>query len=96
MNTGRGNDYSEDALVEQPVIRLFQDLDWETANCFDETFLPGGGSLGRETPEEVVLVRRLKPALKKMKVITQLLPPEHIHQAFQSVDQRDRRPGNYT
>lgn len=66
MNTGRGNDYSEDALVEQPVIRLFQDLDWETANCFDETFLPGGGSLGRETPEEVVLVRRLKPALKKM------------------------------
>jgi len=60
------SDYSEDALVEQPVIRLFQDLDWEAANCFDETFLPGGGSLGRETPEEVVLVQRLKPALKKI------------------------------
>jgi len=66
MNTGRGNDYSEDALVEKPVIRLFQDLRWETANCFDETFLPGGGSLGRETPEEVVLVRQLEPSLKKL------------------------------
>jgi type I restriction enzyme R subunit len=66
MNTGRGNDYSEDALVEQPVIRLFQNLNWETANCFDETFLPSGGSQGRETPEEVVLVRRLKSALKKL------------------------------
>ncbi|HON82480.1 MAG TPA: type I restriction endonuclease [Methanoregulaceae archaeon] len=66
MSERPGGDYSEDALVEQPVIRLFQDLHWETANCFDETFLPGGGSLGRESPEEVVLVRRLKPALKKM------------------------------
>jgi len=66
MKPGRGNDYSEDALVEQPVIHLFEDLHWKTANCYDETFLPGGGSLGRETPEEVVLVRRLKPALKKL------------------------------
>ena len=60
------SDYSEDALIEQPVIHLFQDLHWETANCFDETFLPGGGTLGRETPEEVVLVQRLKPALERL------------------------------
>lgn len=86
MTTGRGNDYSEDALVEQPVIRLFQDLHWETANCFDETFLPGGGSLGRETPEEVVLVRRLKPALERL---NKDLPPEVIDLAIAEIV-RDR------
>lgn len=86
MSERPGGDYSEDALVEQPVIHLFQDLHWETANCFDETFLPGGGSLGRETPEEVVLVRRLKPALKKMNPD---LPPEVIDLAIAEIV-RDR------
>jgi len=30
------NDYSEDALVEQPAIELFSELWWETRNCFNE------------------------------------------------------------
>ena len=30
--------YTEDALVEQPAIQLFEDLEWETLNCFDERF----------------------------------------------------------
>jgi type I restriction enzyme R subunit len=58
------NDYSEDTLVEIPTIALFSDMRWETANCYAETFLPGGGSQGRETPEEVVLIRKLRPVLK--------------------------------
>ena len=81
-----GNDYSEDELIEKPVIRLFDDLHWETANCFDETFLPGGGSLGRETPEEVVLVRRLKPALKRLNPDQ---PPDVIDLAITEIA-RDR------
>jgi len=35
-------DYSEDALIEQPAIRLLADLGGETANCFDETFARQG------------------------------------------------------
>jgi type I restriction enzyme R subunit len=28
--------YSEDALIEQPGIALFDELGWEAANCFHE------------------------------------------------------------
>lgn len=66
--------YTEDALVEQPAIQLFSDLDWETAICWDEFF----GSLdnesltnnpmffGRETRNDVVLFARLQTALLKL------------------------------
>ena len=59
------NDYTEDALVEQPAIALFAELGWETANCFYERF-GSDGTLGRETPTEVVLVSRLRPALEAL------------------------------
>ncbi|MEI6293380.1 MAG: type I restriction endonuclease subunit R [Methanomicrobiales archaeon] len=59
-------DYSEDTLIEQPTIDLFSDLHWKTANCFDESFRPGGGSQGRETSTEVVLVPRLRVALEQL------------------------------
>lgn len=57
-------DYSEDALVEQPAIALFGEL-WGTGNTINglhETF-GSGGTLGRETDSEVVLVSRLRPVL---------------------------------
>lgn len=66
--------YTEDALVEQPAIQLFSDLNWETAICWDEFF----GSLdnesltnnpmffGRETRNDVVLFARLQTALLKL------------------------------
>lgn len=56
--------YSEDSLVEQPAVELFNDLGWEIANCYQETF-GANGTLGRETAAEVVLVSRLKPALER-------------------------------
>ena len=58
--------YSEDDLIEQPTIELFSTLLWETANCYDETFKPGGGSEGRETSAEVILISRLEIALKNL------------------------------
>ncbi len=58
-------DYSEDALVEKPAIALFADLGWTTANCFYESF-GAHGTLGRETSAEVVLVRRLRAALRAL------------------------------
>ena len=60
------NSYTEDALIEQPAIRLFKDvLEWQTVNCYDETF-GANGTLRREHRGEVVLVSRLRPALEKL------------------------------
>jgi type I restriction enzyme R subunit len=58
-------DYTEDILIEQPAIALFGELGWETANCFEETFGPGG-MLGRETSSEVILLSRLTPVLERL------------------------------
>ncbi|TWT74059.1 type I restriction endonuclease subunit R [Allorhodopirellula solitaria] len=62
MNT----DYSEDTLVEQPVIALFSELGYDTANCFYEKVGVSDSTLGRDTTEEVVLVPKLRSALKKL------------------------------
>lgn len=60
------NPFTEDTLIEQPAIRLFKDvLEWQTVNCYDETF-GANGTLGREHRGEVVLVSRLRPALEKL------------------------------
>ena len=66
--------YTEDALVEQPAIQLFSDLNWETITCWkevfgsvdDESLLNNPLFLGRETRNDVVLFARLKAALLKL------------------------------
>lgn len=78
--------YSEDALVEQPAIALFGELDWETANCFHEFEQLGGSPLGRETAAEVVLISRLRPFLEKL---NSGLPEEAITLAIEELT-RDR------
>jgi len=64
--------YTEDALVEQPAINLFKEINWQTLNCFNETMGHadeitvddfGSVSLGRETRGEVVLTTELRLAL---------------------------------
>jgi type I restriction enzyme R subunit len=57
--------FSEDALVEQPAIELLAGLGWQTIGAFDEVF-GEGGTLGRDNMGEVVLLRHLVPALKKL------------------------------
>jgi type I restriction enzyme, R subunit len=57
--------FSEDTLVEQPAIELFGGLGWQTIGAFDEVF-GQGGTLGRENAGEVILIRHLIPALKKL------------------------------
>ena len=57
--------YTEDALVEQPSIKLLADLGWKTYNAFGE-YESGSSPLGRETKSEVVLAARLHEALKKL------------------------------
>ena len=77
--------YTEDQLVEQPAIGLFAAPGRQTVSAFEETF-GSGGTLGRETRGEVVLMERLRAAL------TQLnpgLPPEAIQTAIDELA-RDR------
>jgi type I restriction enzyme R subunit len=56
---------TEDALVEQPAVRLLSDLGWEVVSGFDETLGPAG-TLGRDSQAEVVLVYRLRAALRSI------------------------------
>ena len=77
--------YTEDQLVEQPAIGLFAALGWQTVSALEETF-GAGGTLGRETRGEVVLVERLRAALCKF---NPALPPEAIGNAVDELT-RDR------
>ncbi|CEF49221.1 unnamed protein product [uncultured bacterium] len=59
-------DFSENVLVEQPAIALFGELGYATANCFYEKVGTTTATLGRETTADVVLVQKLRAALKKL------------------------------
>jgi type I restriction enzyme R subunit len=80
-----GHAYTEDQLVEQPAIGLFAKLGWETVSAMEESFGPGG-TLGRETKGEIVLVDRLRAALDRF---NPTLPPEAIATAIDELT-RDR------
>lgn len=77
--------YSEDQLVEKPAIGLFATLGWQTVSALEETF-GVGGTLGRETKSEAVLIERLKAALSEF---NRKLPPEAIQTAIDELT-RDR------
>ncbi|MDH0081700.1 type I restriction endonuclease subunit R [Stutzerimonas stutzeri] len=59
------HDYSEDTLVEQPAIVLFEALGWETGNLYAE-WAGSSSSEGRQTQQDVVLEGRLRAALSKL------------------------------
>jgi len=80
------SDYTEDHLVEQPAIAIMQDdLGWAHVNCFHETF-GDDGTLGRAGKNEVVLVSRLRAALKRL---NPNLPDSGVDQAVDELT-RDR------
>ena len=57
--------YTEDALVEQPAIQLFAELEWETLTCWEEAFGPES-DLGRNTRGDVVLFNRVRSVLERL------------------------------
>ncbi|MDQ6632227.1 MAG: type I restriction endonuclease [Verrucomicrobiota bacterium] len=77
--------YTEDQLVEQPAIGLFAELGWQIVSAREEIF-GVGGTLGRETPSEVLLLSRLRAALKRL---NPALPSEAIAAAIDELT-RDR------
>ena len=77
----RPSQYSEDQLVEQPAIRLFEALGWEHINAYRETLGPQG-TLGRDNMAEVFLVRRLRAAIERL---NPGVPSEAIEQAVTEI-----------
>ncbi|RIE05714.1 type I restriction endonuclease subunit R [Candidatus Cryosericum terrychapinii] len=77
--------YTEDALVERPAVDLLAGLGWETLNAYHE-FDHGASTLGRETRAEVILTKRLRPALRRLNPDAS---PEAIDQAIEELT-RDR------
>jgi type I restriction enzyme R subunit len=76
---------SEYELVELPAMELLEELGWTVATGKEETF-GEGGTLGRTDAREVVLVPRLRAALRKL---NKEVPPEAIDQAVDELT-RDR------
>jgi type I restriction enzyme, R subunit len=54
-----------EGTLEANTLGLFEELGWEVAECYRETFGPDS-LLGRDTSEQVVLERRLRAALQKL------------------------------
>src|SRR5437879_1160078 len=73
--------YSEDSLIEQPAIGLFRSLGYEAANCFYEK-CGESTTPGRATTAEVVLVPKLRAALKKL---NRSIPGDGIEQAIEEL-----------
>lgn len=46
-------------------MELLESMGWQTMNCYSETF-GKDGTLGRQTPEVVVLIRYLSDEIKKL------------------------------
>ena len=79
------NSYNEDSLVEQPAIQLLAALGWQVQSATEETF-GLGGTFGRETKGEAVLVSRLRIVLERL---NPSLSPEALSQAIDQLT-RDR------
>jgi type I restriction enzyme, R subunit len=77
--------YTEDRLVEAPAVALFSELGWRTVNAYQET-LGAGGTLGRISRREVVLLLYLRTALVRLNPD---LPTEAIEKAVEELT-RDR------
>ncbi len=59
------NPFNELAVVEQPALDLLADLGWTVVSATEETFGPDG-SLGRDSTADVVLVHRLRDAIRNL------------------------------
>lgn len=68
--------------VEENVLSILQNLGYEIVRGDNEDYLPGGRSALRDDYKDVVLVERLREALKK---INPTIPGEAIEQTIKQV-----------
>ena len=60
-------DYSEDLMIQKATAEyLEKELGWKSVYAFDNEVMGEAGTLGRKTQSEVVLIRHLRMALKRM------------------------------
>ena len=60
-------DYSEDLLIQKSTAELLEkELGWKSIYAFDNEVLGEQGTLGRKNQSEVVLMRHLRMALKRL------------------------------
>ncbi|MHB1599161.1 MAG: HsdR family type I site-specific deoxyribonuclease [Acidimicrobiales bacterium] len=77
--------YSEAGLVEEPALELLAELGWEVVHAWSETFGPAG-TLGRDSMHEVVLVHRLRDAIRVLNPDI----PDHIREEALQAITKDR------
>jgi type I restriction enzyme R subunit len=77
--------FTEDQLVERPALQVLETLGWTVVSAAEEVF-GAGGTLGRETPGDTVLLPRLEAALRSL---NPALPAEAISAAVRTLT-RDR------
>jgi type I restriction enzyme R subunit len=77
--------YSESGLVEEPALELLAELGWEVVNAFSEVLGPAG-TLGRDSMHEVVLVHRLRDAIRSLNADV----PDHIREEALQAVTKDR------
>ncbi|MFH6767522.1 type I restriction endonuclease subunit R [Gaetbulibacter aquiaggeris] len=58
--------YSEDQLIEQPCMDIFQELIWEVANVYEGETFGELGTLGRDSEADVILRTRFYQAIKTL------------------------------
>lgn len=76
------HDYSEDRLVEQTAIMLFEDLGWEAIVAYDAETFGENGTLGRDNKRETILQQYTLGAFKKL---NPNLPTEAYQQGLQKL-----------
>jgi len=79
-------DYSEDQLIEQPCMDIFQELTWETANVYEGETFGADGTLGRDSEADVILRTRFYKAIKNL---NPNLPRQAYDLAYESINSND-------
>ena len=74
-------EYSEDGLIENATQDVLEELGWTVVSAWHKESFGAHGLLGREDKSEVVLIRYLLQALKK-------LNPNHPDLAYEQAVER--------
>lgn len=78
--------YSEDQLIEQPCMDIFQELTWETANVYEGETFGEDGTIGRDSEADVILRTRFYEAIKNL---NPNLPKQAYDLAYESINSND-------
>ena len=83
-------DYSEDQLIEQPCMDIFQELSWEVANVYEGETFGETGTLGRDSEADVILRTRFNTAIKSL---NPNLPQKAYDLAYEAINSEEAAKG---